>query len=107
MRSHAWKRTVLLARISPSVPTVIDIDDEGEGGKREESQEESDQSRERYAAGEIQSKFRINSEQKPFSSTPISLSTANLGFAPTFFHMENDEGEEIEGAVLNGLTENL
>ena len=68
---------------------------------------ELDQSRERYAAGEIQSKFRINSEQKPFSSTPISLSTANLGFAPTFFHMENDEGEEIEGAVLIGLTENL
>ena len=34
------KRTVLLARISPSVPTVIDIDDEGEGGEREEAQEE-------------------------------------------------------------------
>ena len=34
------KRTVLLARISSSVPTVIDIDDEGEGGEREEAQEE-------------------------------------------------------------------
>ena len=61
MRSHAWKRTVLLARISPSVPTVIDIDDEGEGkgGEREEAQEEPNL-RVGPVQRKIQGRFRIN-----------------------------------------------
>ena len=49
----------MLARISPSVPTVIDIDDEGEGGEREEAQEEPNL-RVGPVQRKIQGRFRIN-----------------------------------------------